>query len=197
MIIYIHGFNSSALSFKASVLRKRMAELRRSREFLCPELPHGPRDAIALLSAAIEANASQEVNLIGSSLGGYYAAYLAERYRLRAVLVNPAMAPHELLGPWIGPQTNLYTGVRYELTRDHLAELRELENEQVTPELYLLIVTTGDEVLDYRDAVAKYSRSKQIVVPGGDHGFGDFDQYLDRALAFCGVAAINDRRDTD
>jgi uncharacterized protein len=197
VIIYIHGFNSSALSFKASVLRRRMAELRRGREFLSPELPHGPRDAIALLSATIEANAAHEVNLIGSSLGGYYATFLAERYRVRAVLVNPAVAPYELLGPWIGPQTNLYTGASYELTPDHLAELRELETERVTPERYLLIVTTGDEVLDYRAAVAKYSRSKQIILPGGDHGFSAFDQYLDRALAFCGVAAIRDRQNTD
>ena len=194
MLIYIHGFNSSALSFKASVLRKRMTELRRSREFLCPELPPSPREAIALLAAAIESNAPQEVSLIGSSLGGYYATVLAERYALRAVLVNPAVAPYDLLGPGIGPQTNLYTGVRYEFTHAHLAELKSLEIERVTPERYLLIAATGDEVLDYQTAVARYQGSRQIVVEGGDHGFSGFEDYLDRVLAFCGIAVCRASR---
>ena len=189
MLIYIHGFNSSALSFKASVLRKRMTELRRSREFLCPELPHSPRGAIALLAAAIESTAPDKVSLIGSSLGGYYATVLAERYALRAVLVNPAVAPYHLLGACIGPQTNLYTGARYEFTHAHLAELKSLEVARVTPERYLLIVSTGDEVLDYRTAVARYRGCEQIVVEGSDHGFNRFGQYLDRVLAFCGVPA--------
>jgi predicted esterase YcpF (UPF0227 family) len=82
---------------------------------------------------------------------------------------------------------NLYTGARYELTRAHLEELRELEVDRVTPERYLLIVGTADEVLDYRIAVAKYRGARHIVVEGGDHGLSNFDAYLDSALAFCGV----------
>jgi predicted esterase YcpF (UPF0227 family) len=188
VIIYIHGFNSSALSFKAGVLRKRMTELRRSREFLCPELPHSPREAIAMLAGTIEEHGPAETSLIGSSLGGFYATFLAERYGLRTVLINPAVAPHELLGYAIGPQVNLYTGARYELTHAHVDELRALEVDRVTPQRYLLIVGTADEVLDYRIAVEKYRGARQIVVEGGDHGLSNFDPYLDPALAFCGIA---------
>jgi predicted esterase YcpF (UPF0227 family) len=188
VIIYIHGLNSSALSFKASVLRRRMTELRRGREFLCPELPPSPREAIALLAGAIEEHAPAETSLIGSSLGGYYATCLAERYGLRAVLINPAVAPYELLASALGPQVNLYTGARYELTHAHVDELRALEVERVTPERYLLILGTADEVLDYRTAVAKYRGARQIVVEGGDHGLSNFEPYLDPALAFCGLA---------
>jgi uncharacterized protein len=188
LILYIHGFNSSALSFKAGVLRKRMAELRRSGEFLCPELPTSPREAVALLSATIEAREGGDVSLIGSSLGGYYATVLAERYGVRAVLVNPAMAPYDLLEAVLGAQTNLYTGVRYELTRTHLDELRALEVERITPERYLLIVGTDDEVLDYRAAMDRYRGAREIVIQGGDHGLGAFEHYVDQALAFCGIA---------
>jgi predicted esterase YcpF (UPF0227 family) len=188
MILYIHGFNSSALSFKAGVLRRRMAELRRSGEFLCPELPHSPREAIALLAETIEAHEPRGVSLIGSSLGGYYATCLAERHAVRAVLVNPAVAPYDLLEAALGPQTNLYTGARYELTRTHLDELRALEVERITPERYLLIVGTNDEVLDYRVALTRYRDARQIVVEGGDHGLASFERYVDPAIAFCGVA---------
>jgi predicted esterase YcpF (UPF0227 family) len=187
MLIYIHGFNSSALSFKAGLLRRRMAELRRARELVCPELSHRPAEAIALLEDIIDSADGAPVALIGSSLGGYYATWLAERYELPAVLLNPAVRPYDVLGAHIGPQTNLYTGERYTLTERHIAELRELEVASITPERYLLIVETGDDVLDYRDAVESYVDCAQIVVEGGDHGLGDFDRYLDRTLAFCGV----------
>jgi predicted esterase YcpF (UPF0227 family) len=166
-----------------------MTELRRSHEFLCPELPHSPREAIALLAGTIEGHAPGETALIGSSLGGYYATSLAERYGLPAVLINPAVAPYELLASCLGRQVNLYTGARYELTQSHLAELRALEVDRVTAERYLLVVGTADEVLDYRIAVGKYRGARHIVVEGGDHGLSDFEPYLDPALAFCGVAA--------
>lgn len=187
MLIYIHGFNSSALSFKAGLVRERMAALGRAGEFACPELPHRPAKAIELLEGIVT-RLPQPAALIGSSLGGYYATWLAEKHGLRAVLVNPAVRPYALLKDAIGPQKNLYTGAQYDFTDDHLAELRALELPDATPGRYLLIARTGDEVLDYRDAVKRYRGSEQVVDEGGDHGFGDFDRYLDRALAFCGIA---------
>ena len=189
MLIYIHGFNSSALSFKAGLVRKRMVELGRGNEFVCPELPDRPRRAIALLEDVIRESAHYRPALIGSSLGGYYATWLAERHGLRAALLNPAVRPYELLGMALGMQMNLYTGARYELTSGHLDELREFETGTVQPTRYLLLVTTGDEVLDYRQAVEKYRGSEQLIEHGGDHGFSDFERHLDRVLAFCGVAS--------
>lgn len=187
MLLYIHGFNSSALSYKAGLVAKRMAALGRSGDFLCPELPDRPARAIALLESCVKDRDPRDVALIGSSLGGYYATWLAEIYGSRAVLVNPAVRPYDLLRQALGRQENLYTHVEYELTEEHLAELRALEVPSVTPSRYLLITRTGDEVLDYRQAVERYRGCEQLVVEGGDHGFGDFEPYLDRALAFCGV----------
>ena len=191
MLIYVHGFNSSALSHKAGLVRSRMAGLGRAAEFQCPELPHRPAQAIELLERMVVAARPQRAALIGSSLGGYYAAWLVEKLGLRAVLVNPAVRPYELLRDALGPQKNLYTGAAYDFTEGHLAELRALELPEVTPARYLLIARTGDEVLDYREAVRRYRGCEQIVDEGGDHGVGDFDRYLDRALAFCGVAPRN------
>ena len=186
MLIYIHGFNSAPESFKARLTGERLRALGRENEYFVPALPHRPAEAMALLCAAVEKH--PHAALIGSSLGGYYATYLAERYALRAVLVNPAVKPHALLRNHLGPQKNLYTGASYELTTQHVAELEALDTAAITPARYLLLTRTGDEVLDYRDAVEKYSGAMQRVIPGGDHGFGDFADYLDEALAFCGIS---------
>ncbi len=188
MLIYVHGFNSSALSFKAGLLRDRMAALGLGNEYACPELSHRPQQAIAQLETLIAGSPGAVTALVGSSLGGFYATWLAEKYGLKAVLVNPAVRPYELLRDYVGPQKNLYTGAEYEFTGQHVAELRNLEVPDITPERYLLMVQTGDEVLDYRQAVAKYRGAKQIVVEGGDHGFSRFADYLDSVLEFCGIA---------
>ncbi|HSO05945.1 MAG TPA: YqiA/YcfP family alpha/beta fold hydrolase [Pelomicrobium sp.] len=193
-IIYIHGFNSSPASFKARLIRERLEQLGCAGAFRAPALPDRPAGAIATLEEEVAA-AGPEATLVGSSLGGYYATWLAERHGLRAVLVNPAVEAPRLLEGLLGPQTNLYTGEAYELTPQHLAELRSFETGNITrPERYLLLVTTGDEVLDYRKAMAKYRGCRQIVVPGSDHGFGEFGDYVDDVLAFAGfVPAEADR----
>lgn len=189
MLIYIHGFNSSARSFKAGLLRDRMVQIGLGADYACPELAHRPQQAIAQLETLIAGSPRAATALVGSSLGGFYATWLAEKYRLKAVLVNPAVRPYELLHDYLGPQKNLYTGTEYEFTEQHLAELRELEVGTITPERYLLLVQTGDEVLDYRHAVEKYRGAQQVVIEGGDHGFSNFADYLDTVLEFCGIVS--------
>lgn len=183
MIIYLHGFNSSPASFKASLLRRRLEALGRGGEFLAPALPHRPAEAAALLEALLARHPAAA--LVGSSLGGYYATWLAENHERKAVLVNPAVRPYELLASHVGRQRNLYTGEEYDFTAEHLAELRALEVERVRPERYLLLLATGDEVLDYRQAVRKYRGCRQVLVEGGDHAFSGFAEHLDAVLAFC------------
>ena len=188
MLVYLHGFNSSPASHKARLLERRLEELGKAGEFSCPALPDRPARAIALLEDALRVAEPKRVTLVGSSLGGYYATYLAERLGVRAVLVNPAVKPYEGLRASLGPQRNLYTGEAYELTEQHLDELRALEVDQPTrAERYYLMVTTGDEVLDYRVAERKYAGAKQLVVPGGDHGFSTFADYMDSVLDFAGM----------
>lgn len=185
MFVYLHGFNSSPQSFKARALAQRLAERGRDNDFVAPELSHWPREAIATAEAVIERHGARTVTLIGSSLGGHYATWLAERYGLRAVLVNPAIGPADLLAAELGVQRNLYSGARYELTPAHLEQLRALDVGAITrPERYLLVIATEDEVLDSRVAMARFALARQIVHAGGDHGFADFTRHLDAVIDF-------------
>lgn len=185
MFVYLHGFNSSPASFKARLLRDRLAALGRAREFHAPALSHWPHEAITALERLFVQQPPEAITLIGSSLGGHYATWLAERYGCRAVLVNPAIRPHELLLAQLGAQTNLYTGAKYELTARHLERLADLHVETITrPERYLLVVAMADEVLDSNVALAKYRAAPRIVHPGGDHGFAEFSRYLDDVIRF-------------
>jgi len=185
MLIYIHGFNSSPASSKAEAIQHELERRGRGGEFLAPALPHSPAAAAALLVPLVRAH--RDVCLIGSSLGGFYATWLAETHGVRAVLLNPAVRPYDLLAGEIGRQKNFHTGEEYDFTALHIEELRALEVDSITPARYLLLVATGDEVLDYRHAVGKYRGARQIVIEGSDHGLSDFAQYLDTVLAFGGT----------
>lgn len=190
MLIYIHGLNSSPASFKANLLKRRLEALGRGAEFSAPSLPDRPSAAAVLLERELAKHPGAA--LVGSSLGGFYATWLAEKHGLKAVMVNPAVQPYEGLRQYLGPQQNLHTGARYELTQTHLTELADLDVAKIThPERYLLMVETGDEVLDYRKAVERYRGCRQLVIEGGDHGFSDFDAYLDEVLEFCGMLRVN------
>ena len=190
MIVYLHGFRSSPQSSKAQRLKARMAALGLGDLFWCGQLPPSPRAAIALAERQIAAAraAGAPVTVVGSSLGGYYATHLAEKHGLRAVLVNPAVVAHLSLAEFVGTQTNLYTGEAFEFRPEYLDELRALEVPRISrPQDFLLLAETGDEVLDYRQAVAKYAGCRQVVLEGGDHSFTRWDDCLDAILEFAGL----------
>jgi predicted esterase YcpF (UPF0227 family) len=185
MILYVHGFNSSPASTKSRQLRSRLAALGRESEFSSPALPHWPNEAMARLEGEIAGKAADEVTLVGSSLGGFYATWLTEKHGVRSVLVNPAITPHEGLRAYLGPQKNLHTGEPYQLTEEHLAQMAAFHVRQpARVERYLLLHTTGDELLDWRVAVDHYAGCRQVIVQGSDHGFPEFEDYLDITLDF-------------
>ncbi|MBT0959717.1 YqiA/YcfP family alpha/beta fold hydrolase [Denitromonas iodatirespirans] len=188
MILYLHGFRSAPASIKATRLREHMAERGLAEHFWCGQLPIAPQAAIDLIEAQI-ARCGTPPTLVGSSLGGYYATWLAEKHDLRAIMVNPGVLSYISLAPYVGRQSNLYTGEVFDFTEQHIAELKALEVAQITrPERYWLMVETGDEILDYRHAVAKYAGARQTVLDGGDHGFSRWGDYLDEILAFAELA---------
>jgi uncharacterized protein len=186
LLVYLHGFNSSPQSHKAQVMERFMAQRGLAQEFACPALPPLAGDAMRAIQPLI----ARRPCLIGSSLGGFYATYLAETHNLNAVLINPAIDPHVGLRAYLGPQKNLHTGEPYELTEAHLREWERLYVRRITPSRYLLLVETGDEVLDYRRAVERYAGAEQIVVQGGDHSLQSFPQHLERILEFSRAASV-------
>lgn len=191
MLIYLHGFNSSPDSFKANLLKHHLETLGRSDEFLCPKLPWQFSRAAVLIDSALLRSKTSSVALVGSSLGGFYATYFAEKYGLPAVLINPAVYPYVSLGNYLGSQANLYTGETYVLRAEHMEELKALEVKRITrPERYLLLTRTGDEVLDYREAVEKFSDCSQLVIEGGNHAFHDFAHYVQRVVDFADAQGV-------
>jgi predicted esterase YcpF (UPF0227 family) len=186
MILYLHGFRSSPRSFKARVVHERMAALGRAEELICPQLPASPRAAIDLALLLAERYAPGQLAIVGSSLGGFYATWLAERLGCRAVLLNPAVNPLKDLDQHVGVTTAWHSDEPFEFKREYIDELAGLRVECITrPERYFLLAATGDEVLDYRDMVAHYQGARQHVIEGSDHAISGFPQYVDEVLAFC------------
>jgi len=184
VIVYLHGFNSSPQSHKAQVLKRCMEDRGLGAQYACPALPVSARAALALIERTVGGKGA--VCYLGSSLGGFYATYMVEKHGGKAVLINPAIDPHVGLRAYLGAQKNLYTGEPYELTERHLDEWRASYVPTLTPSRYLLLVETGDEVLDYRRAVERYAGAEQVVVQGGDHSLQSFPTQLPRILAFAG-----------
>ena len=187
MIIYLHGFNSTPSSHKARSMAAWMAQRGLGDRFACPALPDLPNQAIRVIETELARHDVSQVTFIGSSLGGYYATWLAEKHETRAVLINPAVRPYTGLEAYLGTQKNLHTGIEYQLTREHLAQWRALEARRIDPERYLLLLETGDEVLDWREAALRYEGARMSVRDGGDHTLQSVPEHLPRIRAFAGL----------
>jgi uncharacterized protein len=190
MILYLHGFRSSPLSFKARLLAARMDELGRAGQYLCPQLPVSPKAAIDLALDLTRDFNPADLTLFGSSLGGYYATWLAERLGCRAVMLNPAMRAFEKLAGYVGPQTMYHgEGGSFEFKPGYIDELKQLHVPAITrPERYFVVAATGDEMLDWREMIGDFPGARHKVIQGSDHGLSDFSNYTDEVLEFAGVA---------
>ncbi|GAA5192117.1 YqiA/YcfP family alpha/beta fold hydrolase [Ferrimonas gelatinilytica] len=197
MLLYLHGFNSAPSSVKAQQVARYLARYHPEEPISIPHQATAPAAAMAqLLPIARSAlEAGEPLRLMGSSLGGYLASYLVERLSeahpcsdIRAVLVNPAVRPYELLSEVVGEQVNPYTGERYRVEPEHMEELKELDTPVIRrPEAYKVLLQSGDEVLDYRQAVQKYQCCELLLEPGGDHSFVGFEAHIPAALGFLGL----------
>jgi predicted esterase YcpF (UPF0227 family) len=190
MILYLHGFRSSPRSFKARVVHESMKAAGRPEELVCPQLPASPKAAMALALLLVERYPADKLAVVGSSLGGFYATWLAERLGCRAVLLNPAVNPLKDLEKYVGVTTAWNSDEPFEFKPEYIDELAALRVERITrPERYFLVAATGDEVLDYRDMLAHYAGARQHLIEGSDHAISEFPQYVDEVLGFCGMEA--------
>ncbi|WP_374352055.1 YqiA/YcfP family alpha/beta fold hydrolase [Chitinimonas sp.] len=188
-LLYLHGFNSSPASIKARQTGEWLAARGLQDHFVCPALPYSPAAAAALIEQLFARLDPADTTVVGSSLGGFYASWVAERFGCQAALINPAVRPQRLLIDYLGPQRNMYSGETYVLERHHMAELASLEPPAITPQRYWLLVETGDETLDYRDAVAYYAGCRQTVIEGGDHSLQSWTLLLPQVMAWAGLVA--------
>lgn len=185
-IIYIHGFNSSPLSQKATALKAYCEQSHPNISFITPRLPVYPKEAADFLLALIDdLKQTHRIFLVGSSMGGYFSLWLHNQFGFPAVVINPAIKPYELLLEHLGEQVNPYTQERYWLEKKHTAELKALDlGKPKYPERIWLLQQKGDEILDHRIAVKRLNDCKQTVEEGGDHSFTHFSRYFADILNF-------------
>ncbi|RXJ69272.1 esterase [Halarcobacter ebronensis] len=181
MILYIHGFGSSGFGGKATLFRDYFEE-----EVITPSLSYVPALAIDTLEQIIEMLLAKDekVGLVGSSLGGYYSIYLANKYDLKAVLINPAVNAYKTLDK-IGMATNYYDGTSFEVTQEHLKSLKSFEVKDIKNQKnFMTLLQTEDEVLDYSEAAEKLSQSELIIEEGGNHSFENIESYFRKISIF-------------
>lgn len=185
-LLYIHGFLSSPKSAKAQATQSWLRYHRPQWQYQCPFLSSYPGEAQAALDGLVTQLDGEEIYLVGSSLGGFWATYLTERYGFRSVLINPAVHPQLRFADLVGQTLdNYHTGEPCILRQQDIDQLALCDPLSINnPDLYWLMVQTGDEVLDYRDAVARYQGCRQTVESGGDHSFVGYDSWLAEVVAF-------------
>ncbi|KJY82210.1 esterase [Vibrio galatheae] len=186
LLLYIHGFNSSPLSHKANVMQSYCQSQRPDIKLVIPRLPCFPQQAAQhLLDLVNQYKDDFYIGLVGSSLGGYLSMWLNAQFGFKAVVINPAIKPYELLADFLGEQENPYTKERYLLEAKHIEELKALDTPSINnPSDFWLLQQTGDEVLDYKQAVDHLRGAKQNVEQGGDHSFVDFERYPAQIIDF-------------
>lgn len=180
MIIYIHGFGSHGLGSKAHAFRTYFKDKKEA--FIAPSLSYIPDLAIQTLEELIASY--DDVKLIGSSLGGYYALYLAQKYELKAALINPSIYPYITLKKVLGEAPSFYDESHFQWMEAHLEMLESYETNSVIQKDIMLLLQKGDETLDYKEAEVKLPNVKQIVEEGGSHSFDGIEKYFDEVVYF-------------
>ena len=189
-LLYLHGFRSSPQSMKARLVAERVQQRHPGLQWWCPQLPPSPREAMDMVMRGIADWPRESMAVIGSSLGGFYATYVAAMTRCRAVLLNPAVDPARDLARYIGEQTAWHDPQQHFFFRaEFIDQLRALEvGELSRPERVFAILAKGDEVLDWREMSVRYPHALQIIQEGGDHALSNFEEYLPQLDEFLNLA---------
>ena len=190
MILYLHGFRSSPESFKARMMADAMAQRGLTDDWSCPQLPASPREAMAQAmgiarSRLAGAESPRALTVIGSSLGGFYATWIAEQLGCKAVLLNPAVQAARDLATQVGEHQMYHSGAPFVFLPEYVDELAAIHAPRITqPDRYFLVAATGDEVLDWREMRDRYAGCRQRIVQGSDHGLSDFAEWMPEVLEF-------------
>lgn len=195
LLVYLHGFRSSPRSSKAVLTREVINAVSTSSnpiEFYCPQLLASPKESMEMVTSYIDQSRAESIVVIGSSLGGFYTNYLAEKYGCKAVVLNPAVRAARELEPHVGMMTAYDSDEPFDFRLEYIDELKALQVEKISkPERYFLMAAKGDELLDWREMVAFYSGAKQLVLEGSDHGIAEYADHLPKVIEFISAETID------
>jgi len=188
LLVYLHGFRSSPNSSKAVMTGAAVRALStadHTYEWYCPQLLASPKESIDLVVKHIDQSKADRIVIIGSSLGGFYANYLDEKYQCKGIALNPAVYAARELEPHVGMMTAYDSEEPFNFKAEYVDELRALQVNHITnPERYFLIAAKGDELLDWKEMAAFYSGAKQLILEGSDHGIADYANHLPAVIEF-------------
>lgn len=189
-LLYLHGFRSSPRSTKAQLVQERIAQRHPGLTLWCPQLPPSPREAMARVMQGIASWPHERMAVIGSSLGGFYASWVAEQTGCRAAVLNPAVFPARDLAKYIGEHESWHDPQeKFFFRPEYVDELRALGCAAITrPARYYALIAKGDEVLDWREMSAHYRGAQGRLLEGSNHAITEFAQYLDEVLGFLQLA---------
>ena len=189
-LLYLHGFRSSPQSAKARLMAAYVAQHYPAVHWCCPQLPPSPRAAMDLVAQGITPWPRGSMAVVGSSLGGFYASWVARHTGCPSVLLNPAVHPARDLARHIGEQTAWHDPAEhFFFLPEYIAQLQALAAEHTLPVgRELAIIAKGDEVLDWQEMVARYPAARQTLLEGGDHALSDFEDHLPAVAQFLQLA---------
>ena len=183
-IIYLHGFKSSSDSSKAKVFDSLIKKHARKTQVIIPDIKDDIRDSYEQIEEIIE-SASGEISFVGSSLGGYYSLYFAQKYNTKAVLINPAIPPLDGFDIHLGENENYDTGNKFFITEEDIKYLRALSYKKIKkPRDILVLLESGDEILNYLKTISFFSGCYVDITYGGNHSFASFDSKFANIKSF-------------
>ncbi|QWD84474.1 hypothetical protein AOC19_04665 [Polynucleobacter asymbioticus] len=188
LLVYLHGFRSSPNSTKAVMTGeavRALSSVENTYEWYCPQLLASPKQSMDMVVKHIDQSEADHIVIIGSSLGGFYTNYLAEKYRCKGIVLNPAVYAARELEPHVGMMTAYDSEEPFDFKAEYIDQLRALQVDAISdPHCYFLIAAKGDELLDWKEMVAFYSGAQQLVLEGSDHGIADYADHLPAVIQF-------------
>ena len=188
LLVYLHGFRSSPRSSKAVMTQEAIKNISNANnpiEWYCPQLLASPKESMEMVMTHINHSSADQIVVVGSSLGGFYANFLAEKYSCKAIALNPAVRAARELAPHVGMMTAYDSDEPFDFRPEYINELKELQIEKISnPSRYFLIAAKGDELLDWREMVDFYQGAKQLVLEGSDHGISNYADHLPKVIDF-------------
>jgi hypothetical protein len=170
-ILYFHGFKSSSDSGKAQEFKKFIENKTSQTKIIIPDLKDDFKEAHKQIEGLIDKN-SPNILYMGSSLGGYYALYFAQLYKSKSVLINPAITPLSDFEIHLGKNENYATGNKFTISKDDISYVRNLHHKKILePKNNLILLESGDEVLNYVEASSYFRGSYIDIFYGGNHSY--------------------------